>query len=174
MSEMKRGSGDKKASKKAMKKVSAKKVVNPKKVSNPQSDRIYNDHNETCEDILSLDGEGLPECNGRLEISLSRSLMRQLGKQAAEEGVSVPELVNELLAEAVTLRAWEIIERKNQMRAQPLVSGNRSGNHNNNGGSNRNQRRGSGRGMSHGRYQNIMDDKASFLEYVRNQERNRR
>jgi hypothetical protein len=81
-----------------------------------------------------------------------------------------------LLAEGVVLRAWEIVERKNQMRGSHSGSqashGGRSGNHNsrNHNRHNKNSRG----GMSHGRYQSIMDDKATFLEYVRNQERSRR
>lgn len=117
-----------------------------------------------------------------LKLKLSRSLMKKLHQQAEDEGLSIEDFVSELLAESVVLRAWEIVERKNQMR-QPSGNsvqsnqrsqnmGNSGSNHGNNSGRGGNRRhRG---GMSHGRYQSIMDDKATFLEYVRNQERSRR
>lgn len=105
-----------------------------------------------------------------LTINLSNSLLRKLSKQAEDEGVSLEDFVSELLAESVVLRAWEIVERKSQMRSTPSQNPNsRSGN--SSGNSRNNNRKGR---MSHGRYQSIMDDKATFLEYVRNQERSRR
>lgn len=111
----------------------------------------------------------------RLQIKLSGSLRKKLKQQAQDEGLSLEDFISELLAESVVLRAWEIVERKNQMRSSPSNhnsqnSGHRSGNHQQNRGGNRKGHR----GMSHGRYQSIMDDKATFLEYVRNQERSRR
>ncbi|NRA67092.1 MAG: hypothetical protein HRU19_21565 [Pseudobacteriovorax sp.] len=113
-----------------------------------------------------------------LEVAVSNSLRKKLERQAAEEGIELQDFISELLAESVVLRAWEIVERKNQMRGSGnSQSGNRNnynGNGNNNSGRNGN-RGGKGRsGMSHGRYQSIMDDKATFLEYVRNQERSRK
>ena len=121
-----------------------------------------------------------------LQISLSESLQKKLARQASEEGISTEEFISELLAESVVLRAWEIVERKNQMRG-PSGNSNHSGNsrssgnsnhnnqsnHNNRNNNNRGQNKHRG-GMSQGRYQSIMDDKATFLEYVRNQERTRR
>lgn len=124
-----------------------------------------------------------------LRIRLSESLVKKLKDQAADEGISLEEFVAELLAESVVLRAWEIVERKNAMKGPsqgqgPMGGGNR--NYNNQGqgnkGNNNNQRGGGNqgggnkghRGMNHARYQSIMDDKATFLEYVRNQEKNRR
>lgn len=117
--------------------------------------------------------------NGELTVSLSRALLRKIGEQAREESISVEDLVRELLSESVVLRAWEIMERKIQMRggnAQGSHQGGnqRGGNQGGNQGGNRGGHRKGHRGMSHGRYQSIMDDKATFLEYVRNQERNRR
>ena len=103
-----------------------------------------------------------------ISLKISKSLARKIKEQAEDEGIEFEDLVVEYLSEAVTLRAWEIMERKSQMRmSHNLPQRNTS--------SGRNQRnKGGQRGMSQGRYQNIMDDKASFLEYVRNQERNRR
>lgn len=104
-----------------------------------------------------------------LSLRVSKSLMSKIKEQAEEEGISCDELVVEYLSEAVTLRAWEIMEKKSQMRmSHNLPQRNNSGNRNQRGKGNQRN------GMSQGRYQTIMDDKASFLEYVRNQERNRR
>ncbi len=126
----------------------------------------------------------------QLTVSLSHSLIRKLKEQAVDEGISLEEFVTELLSEGVVLRAWEIVERKNQMKGvnsgvghsngnhhrNNLPNGNQHGNSMRNQNQNQNQRSGnkSNRAMNHMRYQAIMDDKASFLEYVRNQERSRR
>ncbi len=116
------------------------------------------------------------DADNLLGIKLSQSLLKKLKQQAADEGLSLEDFVAELLAESVVLRAWEIVERKNQMRGSSnshnhnsSSSGQRSGNHQQGRGNRKGHR-----GMSHGRYQSIMDDKATFLEYVRNQERSRR
>jgi len=127
-----------------------------------------------------------PEHDG-LRLRLSQSLTKKLKEQAADEGISLEEFVGELLAESVVLRAWEIVERKNAMKGHsqqgPGVNqrpNNNNNNSNNQGGGNRGGQRGNNqsnkghRGMSHVRYQTIMDDKATFLEYVRSQEKARR
>jgi hypothetical protein len=115
----------------------------------------------------------------QITIKPSDSLMKKLAEQAGEEGLSVGEYCAELLAEGVVIRAWEIVERKLTMRGGNNSNANqqqhrqhqhRHGQQNNRGNKGHNNR---GR-MSHSRYQNIMDDKASFLEYVRNQERKNR
>lgn len=110
-----------------------------------------------------------------LTLNLSRSLIEKIKRQAEEEGISIEEYVTELLSESVVLRAWEIVERKSHLSS---VSGNTGGynNHNNSSRNNnrnnrRNDRFGNNRRMSQSRYNNLMEDKASFLEYVRNQER---
>lgn len=126
-----------------------------------------------------------------LSIKLSETLHRKLMQTAREEGVSVDEFAGELLAEGVVLRAWEIIERKNTMRSggnqpgpQQHQNGNmRHGNHGNNKNGNH-QKPGSGGGgggrhtnakhRNHQNSLNLMEDKAAFLEYVRNQEKRRR
>lgn len=123
--------------------------------------------------------------NDGLRLKLSQSLTKKLKEQAADEGISLEEFVSELLAESVVLRAWEIVERKNAMKGhQPQTQTHQRPNNNNNnrdqGGANRGGQRGNNqsnkghRGMSHVRYQTIMDDKATFLEYVRSQEKPRR
>jgi hypothetical protein len=120
----------------------------------------------------------------QLRVKLSKSLVRKLREQAADEGIGLDEFVTELLSESVVLRAWEIVERKNQMKGGQPSMGNGRGNgpngpqqnRNNNNNSNGQGHRGSKghRGMNHSRYQTIMEDKGAFMEYVRGQERNRR
>ncbi len=100
-----------------------------------------------------------------LTVQVSSSLKEKLTRTAQDEGVSVEALVQELLAESVVLRAWEIIERKSAMRGntqqQQQQHQNRQQHRNGNGpGPRRNQPAG-----------NWMEDRAAFLEYVRNQEK---
>lgn len=129
---------------------------------------------------MDMPGNTIPGRNepqtGELTVTLSRALLRKIGEQAREESISVEELVRELLSESVVLRAWEIMERKIQMRGGNTQGsqGNQRGGNQGGGGNRGGGHRKGHRGMSHGRYQSIMDDKATFLEYVRNQERNRR
>lgn len=106
-------------------------------------------------------------------VKLSQSLIKKITRQAEEEGISVNDFASELLSEGVVLRAWEILERKNQLRGSSSPSQGNHGRSQQNRGSGGRQKGHRG-GMSHGRYQAIMDDKATFLEYVRNQERSRR
>lgn len=117
----------------------------------------------------------------QLRVKLSKSLVRKLREQAADEGIGLDEFVTELLSESVVLRAWEIVERKNQMKGGQPSMGNGRGNGPHNPQQNRNNNNGQGhrgnkghRGMNHSRYQTIMEDKGAFMEYVRGQERNRR
>ncbi len=108
-------------------------------------------------------------------VKISTSLAKKVKLQAEEEGITAEEYLSELISEGVVLRAWEIIERRSHLRDQNHSSQQRQ-HHANSRGSNNNRRNdrysGNRRGsMSNSKYQNIMDDKASFLEYVRNQER---
>ena len=151
----------------------------------------------TQSDIFDVEDDFSPEQNidgQEFVIRISKSLHRKINSQAQDEGLTLQEFAAELLTEGVVVRAWEIVERKNQMRGlgntQPSnrSSGANSSNSHNNSNSNSNSN-GAGQygrnpnnrkqqhhrgGMSHTRYQSIMDDKATFLEYVRQQERNRR
>jgi hypothetical protein len=132
-----------------------------------------------------------------LTIRISKALHRKLHDFAREESVSIDELISELLAEGVVLRAWEIVERKHTMRG-----GNNQGNFNRNpqGGNvngnvshgntqagsqqNRNQFQQGGnrqaqkklqrQARQHANAMDLLQDKAAFLEYVRNQEKKRR
>jgi hypothetical protein len=125
-----------------------------------------------------------PEDSG-LTIRISKELQAKLKYQAEDEGITLHEYISELLAEGAVLRAWEIVERKAQMRgvhngpSHPQQQNQRHNGNGNGHGGRRNDRfngannnnNNSNRRMSNNRYQSIMDDKASFLEYVRSQER---
>lgn len=129
-----------------------------------------------------------------LNLEVSRALRKRLEMSARDEGVSVEDLASELLAEGLVLRAWEIVERKSAMRGggspqqihqQQQRQGNvrhgggHGGGHGGNHGGNKqgggNNKHGGGRmnkrHAAHAASLNLMEDKAAFLEYVRNQER---
>lgn len=124
-----------------------------------------------------------------LSLKLSFSLHRKLLKKAQSEGVTIEEFASELLAEGLVLRAWEIMERKTTMRGPGGNLSNPPNGRNQNNGRNgfRNpnvpfSKRSSGGlngdhsnhysgGGSRANYNNIMEDSANFLEYVRNQEK---
>jgi hypothetical protein len=159
--------------------------------------------NEAPVDDVAVPPEGGPPATrpakvatAPLTVSLSAALRAKLASVAADEGVDLGTLVAELLAEGVTLRAWEIIERKSAMRGashprdpQPRPGGGRpplrgntpqSGHDGGNGrsyGQGQNGGRAGPRGpkprQGHGAHQAgyWMEDKAAFLEYVRNQEK---
>lgn len=95
------------------------------------------------------------EFSGQLEVAVSAGLHRELAFQATLEGVELPRLCQEILASGLTWR---------QQRTRPVEAPSPQGK----------SRGRSGRGRRGGRggrdYFNIMDDKASFLEYVRNLE----
>lgn len=134
-----------------------------------------------------------------LNLQVSKTLKKRLEQSAREEGVSVDDLASELLAEGLVLRAWEIVERKSAMRGggspqqqqqQQQRQGNVRQGHSNKpsgyqgqGGGNNASRHGGGGGgggrmnkrhAAHATSLNVMEDKAAFLEYVRNQERKNR
>lgn len=123
------------------------------------------------------------------QLSLSRSLAKKIADKARDEGISPQELACELLAEGLVLRAWEIMERKSTMRgesvggynnkhSEPVGSYNKGPNRprDNNKGPNRPRGHHKGQKFNHnkGGGHNILDDRAAFLEYVRNQEKKRR
>lgn len=129
-----------------------------------------------------------------LSVRVTSALYHKLKEYAREEGITLEALIGELLSEGVTLRAWEIIERKNAMRGGGAhmgapMGGNRHGNngnrmHGHNPGGNNRYGHGGGRGPQglpnnnnrgqRGANNAWMEDKAAFLEYVRNQEKRRR
>jgi len=166
------------------------------------------DDDEQFDDPMDLLVQGAPQISRDLPLTvkISRQLHSKLARSAQDEGVSLEALVQELLAEGTTLRAWEIIERKHAMRGsantQPPApmggnrnfngnygsgnsrhaGGNRAGGNSGNVGSGGNSSRHSpghsnNRGPSSARVPSNnawMEDKAAFLEYVRNQEKRRR
>ena len=138
--------------------------------------------------------EPLPE---NLTIRISKVLHRKLRDNAREEGVTIDELISELLAEGVVLRAWEIVERKHTMRGgskqgnfsrnqqHSNVNGNvASGNTQQGsqqhrspfqqGGNRQAQKKLQRQARQHANAMDLLQDKAAFLEYVRNQEKKRR
>ena len=168
----------------------------------------HDDHDDQLDDPMDELVQGLPQVprDLPLTVKISRQLHSKLARSAQDEGVSLEALVQELLAEGATLRAWEIIERKHAMRGSantqapaPMggnrnfngnygngnsrhAGGNRAGGNSGNVGNGGNSSRHSpghnnNRGPSSGRVPTNnawMEDKAAFLEYVRNQEKRRR
>jgi hypothetical protein len=119
----------------------------------------------------------------QLTVNLSQSLMKRLQYTAMKEGVSVDDFVSELLAEGVVLRAWEIMEKKTTMRQGNAGAPNhpnqrnqpRPGNNNFRGGGGNNFNRTGRQGQPPRKnFKNIMEDSASFLEYVRSQEKKKK
>ena len=107
------------------------------------------------------------------------------------------ELISELLAEGVVVRAWEIVERKHTMRGGVGQGNNRGNQANNNangnvahgntqqgsqqsriqfqqGGNPQAQKKLQRQARQHANSMDLLQDKAAFLEYVRNQEKKRR
>ncbi len=130
------------------------------------------------------------ECDTKesaLTLRLSATLIRKLGEKAQIEGVSIQDFASELLSEGLVLRAWEIVEKKNAMRGVNASgpSPSQGNNHRNQKFGYRNNQNGYVKRMpndsgssprsnsSRQSYKNIMEDNANFLEYVRNQEKNR-
>ena len=172
---------------KKTKKVTSKKSAKPaKKVESPKKNTIQEEDIIDNSVELSIEEERRNEellLNQRvsefkdepniLVTKLSRALKKKIVTKAKSEGLSVSDFVEELLAEGVILRAWEIMERKAAMKSE----GNRvsSKNHinspsmnhrnNNNHGHQRRHQHNRGRQQS-----GVMEDSAAFREYVRNQE----
>ena len=130
-----------------------------------------------------LPGRNASPPENNFKISLSSSVQKKLSQKAADEGVTPSELAAELIAEGLVLRAFEIAERKQAMRGGSSSGGNTGSNSGRSNQRSRNQNSGSRRGGQNrrgggggggGNYKNIMEDSASFLEYVRNQEKKRR
>lgn len=141
-------------------------------------------HNDVVDDVDVAAAAPEVDTKKDLVIKVSGTLIRKLTMQAEDEGVSLSDFIGELLAEGAVLRAWEIVERKAQMRGGN-VSGNQQqgnnrnpnqggGRHNNNRNSNQGGGQNNRSNRNHQRYHTLMEDKAAFLEYVRNQERKQR
>ncbi len=95
--------------------------------------------------------------DGRLELDISKSLMRELVFMAKNDEIEPQVLAQELISEGLG-------RRYGGHRFYRSGGGNRKGQGNRQGG-----RQGGGyrRNMNQEQYHNIMEDKASFLEYVR-------
>ncbi len=91
---------------------------------------------------------------------VSKSVHRELVSHARAEGLSQDELVAELIVEGLALRSGRNLRKRRGRRADGNQRNDQRGNQRN-----RDQHRGNRRS-----YSDIMDDKASFLEYVRNVE----
>jgi hypothetical protein len=113
-----------------------------------------------------------------LTLRVSASLLRQLEAKAQDEGVALVVLATELLAEGLVLRAWKTLEHQAARRpghgnTRPHTAPGARGAYQGGRGPNSRRDRGN-RHPDQRRGGNIMDDQATFLEYVRTQERKRR
>jgi hypothetical protein len=119
-----------------------------------------------------------------LSIQFPKSLFRKLTFMAQDEGVSIEDLAFELIAEGAVIRAWEIVEKKSTMRQGQSPQGNgpaapnryrQNQNRGPNNGNNQNRRNNNAnRGRNPQNIHKLIEDKASFMEYVRNQEKKQR
>ncbi len=100
------------------------------------------------------------------KLPMSKALARKVQQKAADEGVSPEELLCELVAEGLVLRAWEIMERKSTMRGGRAQNFNQKNRFREQKG-----RRGFNRGNRAEKGTALLEDRAAFLEYVRNQEK---
>lgn len=107
------------------------------------------------------------------KVTVSFSLYKKLLSQAEEEGISLDDYVGEILTEGCVVRAWEInaLNVGNSSFKGPGSSfrpqgGGAGGRPNFRPGKNK-------KSGSHITYEDIMNDKASFLEYVRRKDKRR-
>jgi predicted RNase H-like HicB family nuclease len=108
------------------------------------------------DELREPDSDGGGELDGRIAARVSTDLHRELLLQARAGGVTTDALVGELLAEALALRtARDLGRRPRRGRGE--------------GDARQGDRR--PRGRDRGAYNDIMENKSSFLEYVRGLER---
>jgi predicted HicB family RNase H-like nuclease len=130
----------------------------------PSREEAMSQLDAVIQDFLA-ESENVPEprdaekAENKLELEISATLSRELTFFARSEGVSVSQLAQELLAEALFRRTG--LSRGGYQGGQAKRRDNRGGN------------RPDGRGVSRERYHDIMENKASFLEYVRGLENGR-
>jgi predicted RNase H-like HicB family nuclease len=100
------------------------------------------------------------EFSGEITAKVSKTLQRELVFQAKAEGIELGQLLSEMLPHALDAR------RRERRRVNPQAGPEREerGERYERGGGRAD--RGAGRGQG-GRYYAIMEDKATFLEYVR-------
>lgn len=119
------------------------------------------------------------EFSGDVQAKVSRGLHRDLAYLARSEGVELDQIISELLSAALSLRQGgrsngRSARNPNQQVSEPVhaddignrVDGNRGGSHADGNRSDGGRRFGRGGGYS----PQILDDRANFIEYVRNQE----
>ena len=106
---------------------------------------------------------------------MSETLQAKIKDLAEDEGLSIEEFLAELISEGIVVRAFDQWERRQHLRGHNSQnSANHNAGNNNNirrGNRNNNNRNNNSRKSNHARYQNLMEDSSSFLEYVRNQEK---
>lgn len=128
-------------------------------VQAPSRDEAIALLDQAVEDFLEKN-EDVPEpkdtqkITGKLEVELSMTLRRELEFMARQESMSVSSLAHELLTEAVSRRIGIARVQSTRVRRESRPRENRNG-------------------VSRERYHDIMENKASFLEYVRQLESGR-
>lgn len=122
--------------------------------------------------LVEQDGSQADAQELNLSLRVSHSLLKKLKQVALAEGVETEYLALELLAEGLVLRAWESAERKAIQRKPQQSSPRQSKNSSSKGGKRRGHNSSNRRDWNGpGSYNAIMDDSATFLEYVRSQEK---
>ena len=162
---------------KSKKKLSSAK---PKKAAKPQAEQVPTVKEETMQtnsvvEPAKVTPVAQPESDeATLKITVSRSFASKLKRTAQEEGLSLDDLATELLTEGLVIRSWEIVERKLTMRGETGNQNNNQNRGNNNFRRNNHHKHGGQGGKRPGFNNNVLDDRASFIDYVRNQNPNRR
>ena len=148
----------------------------------PSAESSTEEQYENNADYHKAESENSPEF---LNLQISKTLWLTLKKKASEEGISPEDLAREFISEGLVLRAWEIMTRSKHI-SKPAQNNyknnnnNQNRNRNGNRNQNYNQQRGNGNNRRNGNTMNprsqqdihsLLDDKAGFMEYVRNQER---
>lgn len=131
-------------------------------------------------DELRDRGESLPEALNvrrypdRLEVGISQGLYRKLDRLSRSERVGLDELVNELLSVAIDRRTESFRPQADRRPPQPQPQPDRQQrppHHQQQQHSQRHQHRNSGRPQGR-QYHNTMQNRESFIDYVRNLEKN--
>ena len=133
------------------------------------SDRLYNMKEKGMDPPIPLDEQEFPES---ISLPLSVTLRKELVWQAMNEGISVESLISELILSAIGKRGQDSSRLKYQS-GQPQSSPKRpDGEHRRhrpypNQGDHRNRPH---QGRSPGAYNELLNDRANFIQYVRDSE----
>jgi len=107
----------------------------------------------------------------RLEVRVSQSLYRRLDLQSRAEKVGLDQLVTELLTQALD-RKTEAPRQQHQQQHHQRHDRNERHDRHEKGGNRHHQGGGHRHGAGRGRgYQETMDNRENFMEYVRNLEK---